>query len=103
MSNQFMISKSLFNFLVTISTKSVKVETCTGSEYTKAFINTSVKTQELIINRYLRRYQITQNIFSEVMSFYSQRLWTITEVSQDRLEENEPTTKGYSKIKRTHH
>lgn len=92
MNRQFLISKNLFNFVVTVRDNSVKIETHKACEYIPAFNYISAETQELMIKRYLKRYGITKNVFEEVMSFYSDRLWSIEEVSQGCLEEINQST-----------
>ena len=100
MNNQFMISKCLFSFVVTVFDKIVKIETRRGYESIPAFNYIAAETQEVVINSYLKRYNITKDLITQVKSFYSKRRWMIDNVRAKGVEETTTQTNlsGYRQL-----
>ncbi|MCW3109804.1 MAG: hypothetical protein JWQ09_4310 [Segetibacter sp.] len=80
MRSQFMISKSFFNFVVTISMEKVTVETGVPCGYKKDFCDIFAKTHESMIAEYLRRQDIKQDVYTNLLNYHIEKQWTITEV-----------------------
>lgn len=75
-----MISKSFFNFLVTVSKERVTVETGTPCSYKKDFCDIFAKSHESIIAEYLRKKDLEQDTYSYLLNYHTEKQWTITEM-----------------------
>lgn len=80
MYGQFLISKNIFNFLVTINAEKVTVQTGSSCKYKKGFceIFAGVHTSNLI--EFLKRKNNKQDDFVSLLKYHSTKHWLISEV-----------------------
>ncbi|MCW3107591.1 MAG: hypothetical protein JWQ09_2097 [Segetibacter sp.] len=78
-----MISKSLFNFLVTIDRERVTVQTGRPCGYKKEFCDRFAEFHEMIICLHLTRQNRKQDIYTSLLNYHAERQWSITEVYRE--------------------